>query len=528
MNSRIQSRYRSPVRLLWQTLSAGWFALLVVNPVWAQNYSQARAVRLSFVEGNVTLLRPDVQGWAEAPVNTPLQEGFELSTGENSFAEVQFENGGTIRLGQFALLDFTKLELAPDGSMIDQVELRQGYATFHPLSSRYGEALQVGTPYGVLAAQSRTLFRVDLVQGVERVEVFSGEVDVQSNLGAMTIESDSVLIMQPGATEPTVVSQGITKDDWDQWVDDRETRMAIPPNGPSADTYTDDASAPPYGWSDLQQYGSWSYVPGEGYGWAPAFITGGWSPYSAGQWCWYHGWGYTWIGAEPWGWLPYHYGGWDLIPGKGWIWFPGSLRTWHASRVTWFHGPNWVGWVPRSHNRDGGLACGNNCGGGAVSISTFRHGGLLTSGVMLGFNPTSGERVSEPGIIPSTSAKLPGRVASLPAAQSQSFQANGATVGASTAITPAASAAPLLPAPVLRGGGGQGAERRGFGAAAGPPSYSFAKQAPSASQSKPSQIGGGGKAASTGAHAVGHFSSAPSGGGHAATAPSGGGGGGHH
>ena len=112
------------------------------------------------------------------------------------------------------------------------------------------------------------------------------------------------------------------------------------------------------------------------------------------------GWGYTWIGAEPWGWLPYHYGGWDFIPGRGWVWFPGSLRTWSPSQVTWFHGPNWVGWIPRPHRKDGAIACGNNCGGGVVSTSTFRHGGLLTSNLMLGVNPTTGERVKRAGNYP--------------------------------------------------------------------------------------------------------------------------------
>ena len=430
------------IRFSLGILTAGFIALLTVIPVWAQSYSHARIVRLSFVEGDVTVQRPDVQAWAEAPVNTPLQEGFKLSTGENSFAEIQFENGGTIRLGQLALLDFTELELAPNGGKINHVELRQGYATFHPLSSDRGDSLQVGTPYGTLIAQGGTQFRVDLDQGLERVEVFNGTVEVQSNLGAMTIEKDSVLVMQPGASEPTIVSQGITKDDWDQWVDDREARVEMPPTGPSPNTYAGDAAEATYGWTDLLQYGSWSNVPGAGYGWTPTLVTTGWAPYSSGQWCWYPGWGYTWIGAEPWGWLPYHYGGWDFIPGRGWVWFPGSLRTWSPSQVTWFHGPNWVGWIPRPHRKDGAIACGNNCGGGVVSTSTFRHGGLLTSNLMLGVNPTTGERVSEPGIIPTTAAKLPGPAVSLPAAQSQGFRGNPAHAPVGAGIPTTATTSP--------------------------------------------------------------------------------------
>ncbi|MGO8791987.1 MAG: DUF6600 domain-containing protein [Terriglobia bacterium] len=399
-------------------LIAGFIGLLTVNPLWPQSYSQARIVRLSFVEGNVTVQRPDIPAWAEAPVNTPLQQGFKLSTGENSYAEVQFENGGTIRLGEFGLLEFTRLELTPEGEKINHVDLRQGYATFHPLPSRVGESFRVGTTYGTLVAQGGTEFRVDLDQGIERVEVIDGSVEVQRDLGAMTLDRDSVLVMQPGSSQPTAISQGITQDDWDQWVNDRENQIASEAAGPSPDGYTGDDAEGAYGWTDLLQYGNWSNVPGAGYGWMPYGVDAGWAPYSMGQWCWYPGWGYTWIAAEPWGWLPYHYGGWRSIPGKGWIWFPGSLRRWSPAKVTWFHGPGWVGWTPRTRGKDNGVACESNCGGGVVSASAFRHGGVLTPNLMLAINPTTGEMVREPGIVPSIAAKLPGPAVPRPAALS--------------------------------------------------------------------------------------------------------------
>ena len=64
----------------------GAAVLLGIASAWAQTYSHARVVRLSFVEGTVTVQRPDVADWAEAPMNTPIQEGFKLSTAEDSFA----------------------------------------------------------------------------------------------------------------------------------------------------------------------------------------------------------------------------------------------------------------------------------------------------------------------------------------------------------------------------------------------------------------------------------------------------------
>ncbi len=108
------------------TFAAGTFGLLTAGLLWGQEYSHARIVRLSFVEGTVTVARPDVQEWAQAPVNTPLEEGFKLSTGEGSFAEVEFENGGAIRLGQRALLDFTQLALAASGGKINHLQLEAG------------------------------------------------------------------------------------------------------------------------------------------------------------------------------------------------------------------------------------------------------------------------------------------------------------------------------------------------------------------------------------------------------------------
>ncbi len=418
----MKPRIRSSLRIL----ALGFIGLLTAIPNWAQTNSLARAVRVSFVEGDVTVQRPDVQGWAEAPVNTPLQEGFKLATGENSFAEMQFENGGTIRLGEGALLEFTQLELDPDGAPINQVEMRQGYATFHPLPSRFGESLQVGTPYGALTAQGGTEFRLDVGDGLARVEVFDGQVEVQSDTGDMTVEKDTILVIQPGAADPMLISQGITEDDWDHWVDQRETHLQAAGAAPSPSDAEDSSGGVIYGWADLVQYGAWSSVPGIGYGWRPHFVTGGWSPFSTGQWCWYPGWGYTWIGSEPWGWLPYHFGTWQFVPGMGWVWFPGNLRTWSPGRVTWFHGPGWVGWIPGQHRKDSVITCGDHCGGGVVSTATFRRGGRLTANLMLSVNPATGERIRQPAIIPTTAVKLTGPAVSFPAAHGQSFRGNAA------------------------------------------------------------------------------------------------------
>ncbi len=394
-------------------LALGVFSLACA--AWAQDYSRARIVRLSFVEGQVTVQRPDVQEWAQAPVNTPLEEGFKLSTGEDSFAEVEFENGSTVRLGQLTLLEFTQLGLLPSGSKLNHLTLSQGYATFHALMEG-GDQYEVATPNGTLAPQNKAMFRVDLDQGLERVEVFKGEVGVSGSLGDWTLTKNQVLELRPGAESPSNLTEGITTDAWDNWVSEREQSPAAAPSSPSPQLYSDNVSDLLYGWNDLSTYGMWSYMPSYGYGWMPTVVPGGWNPYTLGRWCWYPGFGYTWISSEPWGWLPYHYGSWTFLPGTGWMWFPGNFGTWSPALVTWYSGPGWIGWVPGRHHLPGpfnSCSAGRPCGA-AVSTTAFQNGAEINPRAVMPVNPLDGHRIDHPGVEPASAGRLPGPPVSHP------------------------------------------------------------------------------------------------------------------
>ena len=394
----------------------GAAVFLGIAAAWGQTYSHARIVRLSFVEGNVTVQRSDIADWAEAPINTPIQEGFKLSTAEGGFAEVEFENGSTVRLGQLSTLEFTQLALGSDGSKINCLTMPQGYATFHAAPEGQ-DVYEVRTSNATLTPRGKAMFRADVDSSEERVEVFSGSVEVASSLGSWTLAKNSVLELSPGTDQPEQLSEGITKDDWDQWVQERESRVEAAQNGPAPTAYSNNASDASYGWSDLSYYGNWSYMPGFGYGWAPN-VYAGWYPYSFGRWCWYPRFGYTWISADPWGWLPFHYGGWTFVPGLGWVWFPGSFGAWSPGLVTWFTGPGWIGWMPRSGHHHGGETnpCpqGHPCGT-AVSTTGFQSGRPVGPGTILLVNLASGKKVEQPGILPDRQAMLPGRIVPQPA-----------------------------------------------------------------------------------------------------------------
>jgi len=394
---------------LFVLLAAALISSLIPTPATAQSESQVRIVRLSFVEGTVRMYRPDADQWAKAFVNTPIQQGFKIATDANSFAEVEFENGSTVRLGQSSELDFPSLALAPEGAKINHLTLAQGYATF-TVSPEKGDVYNVAAAGSNFDASSKSMFRLDLDQGSERLEVFKGTVAVQSPYGNESVARNQVFELAAGGTTPSQITNGITEDAWDRWVDKRQQTTAVAFNntGPAQGGLSADSSL--YGWSDLSYFGAWNDLPGVGSCWSP-MMGAGWAPYSMGRWNWYPGMGYTWISAMPWGWLPFHYGSWIYPASTGWCWLPGGFSSWSPGLVTWYQGPGWVSWAPRTYG--GGFNTQLNCPAGrncsvAVSSNTFQGGRVISPNDVLRGNPSRGRAVDSPTVPLTRSLRLPG------------------------------------------------------------------------------------------------------------------------
>lgn len=339
-------------------LLAGLFFISAVSSTGAAQQpppsgglSHVRVVRLSFVEGRAAVRTPGSDQWGEATVNTPIQEGFSLSTDEKSFAEVQFENGSTVRLGQLSVIDFTQLALTAKGDHLNHMALEQGYATFDVLPEHHDEyAVSVA---GVsLTVQGKTEFRADSNGERMRVEVFSGSVRAADSSQTETLAQNRTLVRDSNPAASFQITDKVEQDDWDKWAKARGQQSTL---AAKDEAITPPAPGPLYGWDDLDVYGEWNYFPGYGNGWAP-YEPEGWSPYAAGMWNWYPGMGYTWISGEPWGWLPFHYGFWNFDAGMGWFWMPGSLAAWSPALVNWYSGPGWIGWAPIGVAEAGGPA----------------------------------------------------------------------------------------------------------------------------------------------------------------------------
>ena len=312
--------------------------------------SHVRVVRLSFIEGKAAIRVPGSDQWTEATVNTPIQEGFSVSTDEKSFAEVQFENGSTVRLGAVSIIDFTQLALTPQGGHINHMALEQGYATFDVSPARHDEYV-LGVAGVNVTAEGKSEFRADAGDERMRLEVFSGSVRAADASHTETLGQNHALVRDNDAAASFQISDKIEQDDWDKWVRGRSQQSTLA----MKDAAITPPSGPMYGWDDLDVYGEWSYFPGYGNAWAP-YEPAGWSPYSAGMWGSYPGMGYTWISAEPWGWLPFHYGFWNFDAQMGWFWMPGEMAAWNPALVNWYSGPGWIGWSPIGAAGFGGAA----------------------------------------------------------------------------------------------------------------------------------------------------------------------------
>lgn len=409
---------QSPVARWLSIISAIGFIAFIPLPVLAraQARSQTRIVRLSFVDGNVTLSRPDAVGWAKVGVNTPIQQGFKLATGANSFAEVEFENGSTARLGQYSQLDFADLSFSAEGEKINHLILASGYATFTVMPHLAG-AYQVRADGSTYNASGNTMFRIDLGSSSQRLEVFKGDVQVQGPYGSGTVAHNQVLDLSPGRTDEFQITTGITEDAWDHWVNKRQKTEMVASRSSGSEYYSGPyAGSPFYGWSDLSYFGTWNFLPGYGSCWSP-MMGAGWVPYSIGRWSWYQGFGYTWISGLSWGWLPFHYGSWIYPADVGWCWLPGSFSMWSPALVTWTQGPSWVSWSPmpasRTYRKPPGfrhpLRCpsGQNCSV-AVSNNIFQRGRVISPVDAIRVNPFRGRSVGSPSLHVTRSLRLPG------------------------------------------------------------------------------------------------------------------------
>jgi hypothetical protein len=322
--------------------------------------SHARIIRLSLVQGDVRVLHDskgdplanDKANWDRAELNLPLRQHDVVAT-DNGRAEVEFENGAMAFLDENSVLEFFDLSL-DDGSLTTRLVLRQGTASFYINPARADYFSVTGGDF-TAEVTSRANFRVDNFDDGSTVSVSKGRISVLRKDASRELNKGQSLSMRANEEESASIGRAAEADDFDRWVSGREDSVVTATNAAmqyaNNSTYTS-------GFGDLYTYGGFYPISGFGYGWQPYGVGAGWSPFAYGNWFYGSGFGWSFIGNQPWGWLPYHYGGWIFQPGTGWLWTPSGFNraggqpvTYHPVTASFVRSGTAIGIVP-THPQD--------------------------------------------------------------------------------------------------------------------------------------------------------------------------------
>ncbi len=293
----------------------------------ADDAPTARAARLTFVQGTVTVDSSDNTGSEAAQRNLPLLAGVRVTTGDDGQAEIEFEDGSLVRLTPNSVLSLDTLAVEAGG---DGGVFTTGLSLLHGLAyaelratPEYRYTIDAGGD--VLSPVENTTVRVDFDEAPAIFAVLDGTAHIEraggQNAGREVRAGES---LRGDAANPGLYSltSEIVDESWDGWNEDRDQAAATEASSQTAvrDNY---AGAQGYGWSDLDANGSWYDVPGQGPVWQPqvAAADAGFDPYGNGSWV-YSGGNYLFASAYPWGWTPYRCGNWSYFNGFGWGWSP--------------------------------------------------------------------------------------------------------------------------------------------------------------------------------------------------------------
>ena len=290
--------------------------LMLAVPSFAD--SQVRIVRLSDVEGNVQIDRNTGQGYEKAFLNLPITQGVKLRANAEGRAEIEFENGSTLRVIPGTVIEFPELSMRDSGAKVTTVKLQEGTAYLN-FNGAKGDEFTLNFGREKMALTRSVHLRVTIGDTGATLAVFKGDVEVTGPSGSVQMGKKQTATFDLADQDRYTLAKNLEKDpydDWDRHQDEYHQRYLT-------SSYTN-YSPYAYGMSDLNYYGTYFNAPGYGTLWQPYFTGAGWDPFMNGSWAWYPGFGYTWVSSYPWGWTPYRYGSWVNVPGYGWAWQPGG------------------------------------------------------------------------------------------------------------------------------------------------------------------------------------------------------------
>ena len=329
-----------------------------------ENTGPVRLARFAYLSGHVTWRTDETSDWSVATINMPLRQGAEITVSDGGRAEIQFDDGSLLRLGNGAVVTLQTLYSDSDGEFTE-IKMTDGLASLRLRTDR--SVYQVNTPLGSLKAAGPAGIRVGVGNGLE-VAVQSGRATLEGVQGKADLQSGDFLDLT-NADSPYALRDIPRADSWDQWNLQRDDVLSLAADAPETAHLPADVAIVA---QDLNDYGTWHDDSQDGWVWCPSVTTVAWRPYQLGHWTWVNPFGWTWVSSEPWGWAPYHYGTWVYKP-YGWAWCPGPVNQYWSPAVVHFSECNgvvaWCPLAPREVRYPSGVAFGFRAGNWAAFFS---------------------------------------------------------------------------------------------------------------------------------------------------------------
>ena len=204
-------------------------ACAVLASLPAQAESSVRIVRLSYLDGDAQIHSAD-QGFTHAVLNMPVTAGTWLYTPTAARAEVQFENGSSVRMVDDALIQFERLSLAETGGKVQSIRVDHGivYLNFEKVTSDDRITLRIWGKIIRIAKSAR--LRVQTDQKNARVAVLHGEAYLDGDQ-PVVIQRNETLVLKfddPDQRKPEKSTEKLASDAWNDQRDRRKVLMAGP------------------------------------------------------------------------------------------------------------------------------------------------------------------------------------------------------------------------------------------------------------------------------------------------------------
>src|ERR1700674_4779635 len=187
---------------------------LVALPALAD--SQGRIVRLSDVQGSVQIDKNTGLGFENAFLNLPITQGAQVKTRDRGRAEIEFEDGSTLRLTPNTTVEFSTLGLKDSGKRISVIHLVDGMAYVNWLG-KSGDEFSLNFSREKISLDRAAHFRVQTSTEIAKLAVFKGDVDVGGPAGKVTVHKKKTANFEAADNDKYTLAKKVEEAPLDSW-----------------------------------------------------------------------------------------------------------------------------------------------------------------------------------------------------------------------------------------------------------------------------------------------------------------------